>query len=407
MTGAALLLGGGAVGRAVAAALGRDRAFERVIVADRCRHRAAAAAERCGGKAVAVRLDCADDAAVAPLLREVSLALNTAELPPEVLLPLIRSVVEAGVSYADANDDPQSLQAVFDSEYLSALAGHRGVSVLPGLGASPGQTNTLARYLSQRLDRIDAARFYQLDDLRLRRPGQWRRRLAAFGAPALVWRDGGWRHVSPMSEWDEPGFPPPWGRVRCCVVGLQPVTLPASMPTVTEVSSHRGFADAGMERVMGDLVRYGLASDQPVDTPTGRISPAVFAAAFFSGPWAPPLLNGPPLLNSPVPDMPLINMPPINMMDGAAAGLPRQAQVSGLLRGRATRFTLTWRFPEEQEADSVAAPLAVGARMLLARELPAPGVHPPEALDPAPFLWDMERRGVEIQLSKTVETPLP
>ena len=83
MTGAALLLGGGAVGRAVAAALGRDRAFGRVIVADRCRHRAAAAAERCGGKAVAVRLNCADDAAVAPLLREVSLALNTAELPPE------------------------------------------------------------------------------------------------------------------------------------------------------------------------------------------------------------------------------------------------------------------------------------------------------------------------------------
>lgn len=391
MTGAALLLGGGAVGRAVAAALGRDRAFGRVIVADRCRHRAAAAAELCGGKAVAVRLDCADDAALAPLLREVSLALNTAELPPEVLLPLIRSVVEAGVSYADANDDPQSLQAVFDSEYLSALAGHRGVSVLPGLGASPGQTNTLARYLSQRLDRIDAARFYQLDDLRLRRPGQWRRRLAAFGAPALVWRDGGWRHVSPMGEWDEPGFPPPWGRVRCCVVGLQPVTLPASMPTLTAVSSHRGFADAGMERVMGDLVRYGLASDQPVDTPAGRISPAVFAAAFFSGPWAPPLMNG----------------PLTNMMDDAVPSLPRQAQVSGLLRGRATRFTLTWRFPEEQEADSVAAPLAVGARMLLARELPAPGVHPPEALDPAPFLWDMERRGVEIQLSKTVETPLP
>ena len=390
MTGAALLLGCGAVGRAVAAALGRDRAFERVIVADRCRH-CAAAAELCGGKGVAVRLDCADDAALAPLLREVSLALNTAELPPEVLLPLIRSVVEAGVSYADANDDPQSLQAVFDSEYLSALAGHRGVSVLPGLGASPGQTNTLARYLSQRLDRIDAARFYQLDDLRWRRSGQWRRRLAAFGAPALVWRDGGWRHVSPMSEWDEPGFPPPWGRVRCCVVGLQPVTLPASMPTVTEVSSHRGFADVDMARVMGDLVRYGLASDQPVDTPAGRISPAVFAAAFFSGPWAPPL-----------PDMPLTNM-----MGGAAPALPRQAQVSGLLRGRATRFTLTWRFPEEQEADSVAAPLAVGARMLLTRELPAPGVHPPEALDPAPFLWDMERRGVEIQLSKTVETPLP
>ena len=110
-----------------------------------------------------------------------------------------------------------------------------------------------------------------------------------------------------------------------------------------------------------------------------------------------------PLANMPLANMPLANMPLTNMMDDAAAGLPRQAQVSGLLRGRATRFTLTWRFPGEQEADSVAAPLVVGARMLLARELPAPGVHPPEALDPAPFLWDMERRGVEIQLTKTVD----
>ena len=382
---AALLLGGGAVGRALAQALGRDRAFRRVIVADGRLERAAAAAELCGAKAVAIRLDGADDWALAPVLREVSVTLNTLDLPPEVLLPLIRGVVEAGVSYADANDDPQSLAAVFDSEYLAALAGYRGVSVIPGLGASPGQTNALARYLSQRLDRMDEARFYQLDDLRLRRPRQWRGRLAAFGSPALVWRERDWRHVAPMSEWDEAFFPHPWGRVRCCAVGLQPVTLPGSIPTLAEVSCYRGFADADMERVTADLARYGLAGEQPVVTPAGSISPAGFAAAFFAGPWAPPSVAGD---------------------GGAAPALPRQAQVGGWLNGRSVRYTLTWRFPEEQEADSVAAPLAVGARMLLARELPAPGVHPPEALDPAPFLWDMERRGVEIQLSKSVEESL-
>ena len=379
---AALLLGGGAVGRAVARALGRDRAFRRIIVADRRLDRAAAAAELCGGKAVAIRLDCADDLAMAPVLREVSVALNTLELPAEILLPLIRGIVEAGVSYADANDDPQSLSAVFDSEYLPALAGYRGVSVLPGLGASPGQTNALARYLGRRLDRLDEIRFYQLDDLRLRRPRQWRARLAAFGSPALVWRERAWRQLAPMSEWDEAAFPPPWGRVRCCAVGLQPVTLPASIATLTDVSCHRGFADNEMERIMTDLARYGFAGDQPIDTPAGRISPAGFAAAFFSGPGAPPSLNA---------------------GTADAPALPRQAQARGRLNGRAVQYTLTWRFPEEQEADSIAAPLAVGARMLLTRELPAPGVHPPEALDPAPFLWDMERRGVEIQLSKTLD----
>ncbi len=381
--GAALLLGCGAVGRAVARRLGRDRAFGRVIVADRRMERAAAAAELCGGKAAPLRLDCSDDESLGRVLGDVALVLNTVELPPSALLAVIRSVVEAGVSYADANDDPESLQAVFDSEYLAALAGYRGVGVAPGLGASPGQVNALTRYLGQRLNRMDEARFYRIDDLRRRGFKQWRGRLAAFGSPALVWREGDWRHVAPMSEWEDVAFPPPWGRVRCCTVGLQPVTLPGSMPSLVRVSSHRGFADGEMDGIMGDLVRYGLAGGQPVETPAGFVSPAGFAAAFFSGPWS-PLYPGQP-------------------GGGEPPGLPWQMQAMGQLYGRATRFTLTWAFPTEQDAEGIAAPLAVGGRMLLTRELPAPGVHPPEALDPAPFLWDMERRGVEIQLTKTVE----
>ena len=385
---ATLLLGCGSVGRAVARLLGRDRAFGHVIVADRCMERAAAAAELCNGKAEALRLDCTDDESLARVLGDVTLVLNTVELPPDTLLPMVRGVVEAGVSYADANADPESLQTVFDSEYLASLAGYRGVSVIPGMGASPGQTNALTSYLGQRLNRVDGVRFYQLDDLSLRRSKQWSRRLAAFGSPALLWRDGDWRHVSPMSEYEDVAFPPPWGNVRCCPVGLLPVTLPASMPSLTDVSSHKGFADEEAEEIVRGLVRYGLASDQPVETPAGLLSPAEFAAAFFSSPWS-PLLFGSGQAFQPGFD--------------EASGLPWQMQLYGELYGRTTRFTMTWYFPGEQDADNIAAPLAVGGRMLLTRELPSPGVHPPETLDPAPFLWDMERRGMEIQLTKSVE----
>ncbi len=389
---AALLLGGGSVGRAVARLLGRDRTFGSVIVADRCLKRAAAAAELCGGKAVSLRLDCTDDESLIRVLGDVTLVLNTVELPSDTLLPMIRSVMEAGVSYADANDDPESLQAVFDSEYLASLAGYRGVSVIPGMGASPGQINALTSYLGQRLDRVEEVRFYQVDDLSLSRPKQWRRRLAGFGSPALVWRESDWRHVSPMSEYEEVAFPPPWGSVRCCTVGLQPVTLPVSIPALTGVSSHRGFADAEAEGVMRDLARYGFAGGDPVETPAGLLSPAEFAAAFFSGPWSP--IRSSNRSGS---------RRAFQTGFGEMSGLPRQMQVYGQLHGRATRFTMNWYLPGEQDADNIAAPLAVGGRMLLTRELPAPGLHPPETLDPAPFLWDMERRGMEIQLTKTLE----
>ena len=386
--GAVLLLGCGPVGLAASRLLGHDRAFGRVIVADKVAQRAAAAAEVCGGKADAIHLDVTDDESLARVLGDVSLVVNTVRLPLSVLLPLIRSVVEAGVSYTDSASEAEPIQAVFDSEYLETTAKHRAVGVVPGMGASPGLTNAMTNYLGQRLDRIDEARFYMVDDLRRRSPGQWRDRLAAFGSPALVWREGQWRHVLPMAECEDIRFPPPWGSIPCRTVGLGPVTLPGSIASLTEVSSHRGFSDAAMEEVMENLVRYGFGSDHPIETPTGPLSPAKFAAAFFSGPndaWGGLLSTA------------------LNRSWAAPGPVLRQAQVSGLLRGNKTRFTMTYYFPGEDDADNVAASLAVGARMLLTRELPAPGVHPPESLDPAPFLWDMERRGVEIQLTKAVE----
>ena len=110
---------------------------------------------------------------------------------------LMRTVLESGVSYADACTDSETLQAIFDSDYLDALAGYRAVGAVPGLGASPGLTNALTSYLGQRLERIDEARFYLVDDLSLRSESQWRERLAEFGSVALVWQDSDWHATGP------------------------------------------------------------------------------------------------------------------------------------------------------------------------------------------------------------------
>ena len=387
--GTALLLGCGTVGIAAARLLGQDRAFRQIVAADRDLRRAGAASELCGDKAVAVQLDCIDEEALARVLEDVSLVINTVRMPISVVLPFIRNVMEAGVSYADTSSDPEALQAIFDSTYLDALAEYRAIGVVPGLGASPGLTNAMTSYLGQRLERIDEASFYLVDDLRRRSHRQWVERLMAFGAAALIWRDDDWRYVSPLAECMEVSFPPPWGQVFCSTVGLGPVTLPTSIASIRDVSSHRGFVDSEMLDIIRNLLSYGFGSDEPVETAVGNLSPVEFAASLFSrqrdawsGESASTLLFGSELFESP---------------------LVRQAQVAGMLGGRKTRFTMTYYFPGEQEADNVAATLAVGAKMLLTREIAAPGVHPPEYLDPAPFLWDMERRGVQIQLAKTIE----
>lgn len=386
--GTTLLLGCGSLGLAVARRFSLDRAFRQVITADQDAHRAAAAAEACGERAASLRLDYRDDRALSRVLEDVDLVVNTVRLPLPETLALVRSVLESGVSYADACTDSETLQAIFDSNYLDALAGFRAVGAVPGLGASPGLTNALTSYLGQRLERIDEARFYLVDDLGLRSERQWRERLAEFGSVALVWQDSDWLQLDPMSDCAAIPFPP-LGDVYCSTVGIGPVTLPGSIGSLVHVSSHRGFKDAGVLEIVRNLVSCGLASDEPVETPVGPLSPIAFAAALFSQPRV-EFLGGYGAGTSPwtwAPSKPRV----------------RQAQVAGILRGMKTRFTMTYRFPEENDIENDAATLAIGARMLLTREMPSPGLHAPEALDPAPFLWDMERRGVEIQLTKTIE----
>ena len=392
----ALLLGCGPVGIAAARLLGKDRAFGKVITVDALLERAASAAEACGDGAVPLAMDCTDEDSMARVLSDVSLVVNTVPLPLALLLPLIRGVVEAGASYTDACVEPESLQAVFDSEYLHSLAGHRAVSVVPGMGAAPGLTNALTSYLGQRLERLEQARFCWVDDLRRRSRRQWMDRLTACGAPAMVWRDGNWQQVAAMTECEDTIFPPPLGIVPAFTVNLGEATLPYSFASLTDVSSHRGFSDPAMAEVMKNLCLYGFASDLPVETAAGPVSPVEFAASLFSGcqgpfqdPWDAASRS--------------YSFARIPQAGAWSAPVQRQVEVGGVLRGRKTQFKMSYYFPEENEAEGIAASLAVGARMLLTRELPSPGVHPPESLDPAPFLWNMERRGVEIQLTKTIE----
>ncbi|MCH8893783.1 MAG: hypothetical protein IIB32_09810 [Chloroflexi bacterium] len=65
---------------------------------------------------------------------------------------------------------------------------------------------------------------------------------------------------------------------------------------------------------------------------------------------------------------------------------------------------MTYSFPPGDIALATASCLMVGAGLLVDRALPGPGVFPPEAMDPAPFMWDMESRGVHFKLEDSSST---
>ena len=294
-------------------------------------------------------------------------------------LSLMRTVIEAGIPYADINDDVETLQSVFDSEYLDSLAKHRGVGVLPGLGASPGQTNVLARHLAGRMDSVEEVRFFLVNDATYRSGAVWRHRLALFGEPALLYDGGRWTQTPAMSEYQDVAFQPPWGSVRCYTVGLGPVSIPQSFSGLRHASLWRGFSDPATTAMLKDLVDTGFAFQQPLEVDGVSLTPAAMTAAV--------LARIQPGVDNPGPGR-----------------LPRQVRVKGIRDGGPAELTMTYSFPAGDIALATASCLVVGAGLLVDRELPGPGVFPPEAMDPAPFMWDMESRGAHFKLENSAST---
>ena len=65
---------------------------------------------------------------------------------------------------------------------------------------------------------------------------------------------------------------------------------------------------------------------------------------------------------------------------------------------------MTYSFPPGDVALATASCLLVRAGLLVSRELPGAGVIAPEALDPAPFMRDMESRGVHFLMEDSSST---
>ena len=375
----ALIIGCGTIGSATARLALEDARFEHVVVADKDRQRAERLAGSLEGPATALELNCQQDDQVLRSLTGISVVLNTTGPFSRDTLSLMRTVIEAGVAYADINDDVETLQSVFESEYLDSLAKHRGVGVLPGLGASPGQTNVLARHLASRMDVVEEVRFFMVNDATYRSEAVWRHRLALFGEPALLYDGGRWTQTPAMSEFQDVGFPAPWGSIRCYAVGLETVSIPQSFSGLRHASLWRGFSDPATTSMLKDLIDAGFASQQPLEVDGVSLTPSAMTAAVLAGMQT----------EADSPDL---------------GRLPRQVRVKGIRNGGPAELTMTYSFPPGDIGLATASCLVVGAGLLVNRELPGPGVFPPEDMDPAPFMWDMESRGAHFKLEDSAST---
>ena len=366
------VLGAGMMGAATARLLAR-RADVDLLILDPVAERAERVAARAGGRPATVGIG-------APSLPETLAGSDAvaACIPYRLNLEAMEAALAARVPYADLGGlfHVTLRQLELDARFLEA-----GVPAVIGIGCCPGISNLLARVAA---DRLDDVRSIDIVDGAIEAGGEFGIPYSAdtildeFTHPAIVFEDGDLKEVPAGSGAIRYLFPEPLGEMEAFyTLHSEPATLPDTIEGVQDVRWRLALPPKVADgfRVLVDL---GLASEEPVDTPSGPAVPREVLRALVA--------------RLPVPD-----------------GPPRDAEVldvtaAGRLDGRPARFLGRARLAPTRDGIGAGAfgtsiPIAVAARWL-AEGLVPPGVHPPErAFDAPRFLQDLAAEGVDLEMN--------
>ena len=266
-----VVLGGGAMGRITARALAEDARVREIVLADVSREaaeRVAASLPDGREKLTVATCDARDEAATADLLRGAGAVLNATDYPFN--LHVMRAALAAGVHYADLGGLFHMTRQQYE---LDRAFREAGLTAVLGIGSTPGITNILARVAADGLDTVERL------DVRIG-CGDARPSDAEFAVPysirtifdectlePMVYTEGAWQAVAPMSGGEDLEFPWPVGRVSAMYtlhseVALFPVSFGAK--GLRHASFKIAFPPAFLAQ-MRLLVGLGLAGVEPVE----------------------------------------------------------------------------------------------------------------------------------------------
>jgi len=384
----------------------KRREVEQLVVADRDFDKASNFVKSLQDERVsACGIDVEDINALELLMSKADIVMNTVGLfypsvVPKVVNPqfirIIRTAIKTGCHHVDINGDPGLAKEVLA---LDGEARQAGVTVLFGMGASPGLTNILARHAANQLDEVDYIQTVWGSVGGIRHP-----RSALLGEEVTVpferitatrvnflyhiswevpvFRDGKFVEVIPLEDGEEVTFPQRKGFFWYCGHG-EPVTLPHFIKGLKGACNLTGQGPEELDvlRELGARVR------------AEELSPEQAAAMYM-----PELFRR----RQQRPDEP-VDMGP------RVGGL--YASASGKKGGKGVRYGYGFcGWPPGGQAGSTSIPFALGTEMIMNGEISQRGVLAPEAcIDPLPFFerymkyWSNPPESVEQALYEVVE----
>jgi len=293
------------------------------------------------------------------------LALRGADVAVGAIGPFYRfaprmawAAIESGVHYVDICDDYGPIETLFE---FDAVARQQGVTLITGLGWTPGLSNVLARLGADRLDTVDEIHIAWVgsaaDSQGL---AVIKHVLYAITGDVPTYMDGRWTQVPAMSGREVVEFPEPLGAIEVFHTGHpEPLTIPRTIPVRT-VSLKGALTPTWNNRLGALLVRWGLTrTEQRIDS-LARL---------------------------------------IHRIEGVfrTGGIPMSGLRVEIIGERAGERIVHSFLVADKMGRLTGIPAAIGALMLAQGEIQQPGVFAPEAIiRPEPFLKALALRGIQV-----------
>lgn len=365
-----LCLGCGAMGKVAIRDLAQHSDFEEIIVADRDVEKTEEYVRELGDRRLKVEFaDVTDRTGLVGLMGRVDLAISTVGPFYKYGLAVVEAALEAGISLVDICDDYDVTPKILE---LHDRAKAKGVTVITGLGASPGATNLLAKLGAQRLDEPEEVHI-----------GLVQSAADPEGGPAVIYHvfhsmfgqvptycDGRYVEVGAFIDGAESvAFPKPLGEFELYHIGHpEPLTLPRYFPSLKHVDCKLSLNPPLLREMIVGLGEMGLISSEAIEVRGVELSPLDFLVAYLGHLSEEPLLKGIPY-------------------EGAV-----RVEVRGKKDGRPVRAVYT---AQARMNEGTGVPLSIGAQLLAAGKVETQGgVFAPEGcLDPRLFIEEMVKRG--------------
>jgi saccharopine dehydrogenase (NAD+, L-lysine-forming) len=279
-----VVLGGcGAVGSVAVRTLAGQATFSEVVIGDMNVAKARELAASIGGKVSVVQVDASDPPSVKHAVAGADVVLNCVGPFYKTVKTILGAVIEARINYVDICDD---VDVTLEILGLDAAAKHAGVTAVIGMGASPGATNLLAKYLADtQLDETDSIDIFHCHGGEaIEGPGVIGHRFHCMSIDIPMFLDGKLQYVKYFGA-DGMALRQTFNFPVLGEVPLYPyphpeqVTLPRYLK-VRQVTNKGSVLPIEYYQLTAELCRLGLSSREPVDVNGRPVTPYDFAVAY-------------------------------------------------------------------------------------------------------------------------------